>query len=288
MSVDPENLQLKPLDIHGVRTLVSWAADEGWNPGLYDADVFYATDNNGFYGYYYQSQLIAGGALVSYGDRFGFMGLFIVMPAYRSQGIGKRLWHQRRDLLKSRLKPGAAIGMDGVVAMQAFYNKGGFEAAFRGERHRRYGEVFPRRPSVVEILPGDFEAIQKYDTTCFGFPRPQFLRPWLFLKNSFGFKYVKNGALMGYASMRKVKEGYKICPLFADNAVVAESLYRACLSAVPNEPVFLDIPVVNVASMQMAKTYNTTYVFECGRMYLGKPPALPTNKIFGITTFELG
>lgn len=93
---------------------------------------------------------------------------------------------------------------------------------------------------------------------------------------------------MGYASMRKVKEGYKICPLFADNAVVAESLYRACLSAVPNEPVFLDIPVVNVASMQMAKTYNTTYVFECGRMYLGKPPALPTNKIFGITTFELG
>ncbi len=178
--------------------------------------------------------------------------------------------------------------MDGVVAMQPFYNKGGFEAAFRGERHRRYVEVFAHLPEVTTIRPKDFKSILAFDITCFGFPRPQFLKPWLFLSGSFSFKYVSKGRLMGYASMRKVKEGYKICPLFADNPTVAEALYRSCLSAVPGEPVFLDIPVVNAASMQMAKAYHTTYVFECGRMYLGKPPALPTDKIFGVTTFELG
>ena len=27
---------------------VSWAAAEGWNPGLYDADAFYAAESEGF------------------------------------------------------------------------------------------------------------------------------------------------------------------------------------------------------------------------------------------------
>lgn len=34
----------KELDI-----AISWAAKEGWNPGLFDADAFYATDPKGFF-----------------------------------------------------------------------------------------------------------------------------------------------------------------------------------------------------------------------------------------------
>jgi hypothetical protein len=29
-------------------------------------------------------------------------------------------------------------------------------------------------------------------------------------------------------------------------------------------------------------------VFECARMYLGPPPRLPADEIFGVTTLELG
>lgn len=29
---------------------VEWAAREGWNPGVHDADAFYAADPNGFFG----------------------------------------------------------------------------------------------------------------------------------------------------------------------------------------------------------------------------------------------
>jgi hypothetical protein len=31
-----------------VNLAIAWAASEGWNPGLYDAESFYATDPNGF------------------------------------------------------------------------------------------------------------------------------------------------------------------------------------------------------------------------------------------------
>ena len=37
-----------PMNRADVDTAVDWAAGEGWNPGLDDADCFYATDPNGF------------------------------------------------------------------------------------------------------------------------------------------------------------------------------------------------------------------------------------------------
>jgi GNAT superfamily N-acetyltransferase len=127
---DTDHLIFKRLNYKGLETLVKWAEKEGWNPGLYDAEVFWATDPGGYYGYYLDGELIAGGSIVSYDGKFGFMGFFIVKPEYRSKGIGRKLWYERRDKLLSRLDSGASIGMDGVVAMQSFYKKGGFEIAY--------------------------------------------------------------------------------------------------------------------------------------------------------------
>ncbi|MBE0639939.1 MAG: GNAT family N-acetyltransferase, partial [Bacteroidales bacterium] len=47
----------KKLDFDGLKTLVKWAEAEGWNPGEYDADVFWATDPDGYWGYYYRGEL---------------------------------------------------------------------------------------------------------------------------------------------------------------------------------------------------------------------------------------
>jgi len=281
-------LQFQQLDLQGVKTLVKWAEGEGWNPGPYDADVFYATDPNGFYGFYDNSELVAGGSVVSYGGAFGFMGLFIVKSAYRSAGIGRKLWYQRRDTLLSRLNEGAAIGMDGVLAMQPFYANGGFTIAFRDERYVRTGAAFAVHPGISPIAANDIEQVLAYDKTCFGYARPQFMLPWLQLPGNKIFKYTKEGMLEGFAVVRKLISGYKIGPLFADNGAIAEELYKACLNAVQNEQVYIDIPVSNTDAVHLVKKYDATYVFECARMYHGNPPAIDMNKVFGITSFELG
>jgi len=286
--VNINELKFQKLDLQGLKVLVEWAEEEGWNPGPYDADVYWQTDPDGFYGYYMDDNLIAGGAIVSYSGEFGFMGLFIVKPEFRDKGIGRQLWYQRRNMLLSRLNSGASIGMDGVVDMQPFYEEGGFKIAFRDERYERPGTNFTIDSHITPLNEEDLYSIMEYDRECFGVPREQFLKPWLKMPGNIAFKYKRDNKLRGFAIVRKASKGYKACPLYADNESIAEELYKACLNSVVGDPLYLDIPVVNQNAVDLIKEYKATYVFECARMYYGKPPEININKIFGITTFELG
>jgi GNAT superfamily N-acetyltransferase len=281
-------LIFRRLTFEEFQTLVQWAALEGWNPGLQDAAVFWATDPEGYYGFFDQETLIGGGSVVSYNGAFGFMGFFIVHPDYRAKGLGRTLWQQRRDTLLARLQPNAAIGMDGVVAMQPFYQKGGFNIAYRDERYEKTGCAYPANPSVHAVTEKDWEAVSALDLACFGVRRTHFLKLWLEAGNAKAFQYTTKDNLLGFAVIRQCQTGYKIGPLFAENETVAASLYERCLSEAIGEPVFLDIPVCNQAAVHLIEQYKATYVFECARMYYGTPPKTAMEKVFGITSFELG
>jgi len=283
-----EDITIRSLGLEGVQTLMEWARLEGWNPGFNDSEIFFNADPEGFIGCFHQEEMIGGGSIVSYEGHFGFMGLFIMKPSFRSSGIGTRLWLERRNRLINRLLPHAAIGMDGVLAMQPFYQKGGFEIAFRDERHELKGNTYLPHESITTITALDHDSVLNYDTLCFGVPRLSFMIPWLHQKNAFAFKFVDENQLKGFAVIRRCHTGYKIGPLFADNIIVAEALLKACLNTAPEASVFIDIPMCNQNAVSLLQQFESKYVFECARMYKGHAPFQPMEKIFGITSFELG
>jgi len=288
MKIDLENISIQKINKSDLEILMSWASNEGWNPGKHDLDVFWNTDPYGFYGCFLQGELIAGGAIISYDGAFGFMGLFIVHSQYRNFGIGNKLWYARKNILISRLKENASIGMDGVLAMQPFYRKGGFQIAFRDERYEFIGNNYSCSDNVSTIVTEDFSDIKDYDKLCFGFQRTSFLKQWLTMPESNAIKYTNNNKIEGYAVIRKAENGYKIGPLFAQNDTVAEELLKSCLSYASEESVFLDIPTINEHAINLVKKYEGKYIFECARMYHGQAPNIPINHIYGITSFELG
>jgi hypothetical protein len=70
-----------------VSTAVAWAAREGWNPGLADAEYFYTAYTGGFFCAELDGKIVGTISVVNYDDRFSFYGFFVVNPAYRARGI---------------------------------------------------------------------------------------------------------------------------------------------------------------------------------------------------------
>ena len=283
-----EALTLRLMTEEEVGRLVGWAADEGWNPGLHDAELFWAADPEGFVGAEVEGELIGGGAIISYGGRFGFMGLFIVRPEFRRRGLGSRLWHARVGMLRSRLEAGATIGMDGVFEMQEWYARGGFRFSHRSLRYEGVGKDGPMAPGVVPASEVKLERIAAYDARCFPTPREAFLRAWLAQPDGLALAVVDGERVKGFGVARRCREGVKIGPHFADDSDVAESLYASLATLAPDEPVFIDVPEVNAWAMALARRHRMLEVFGTARMYLGPEPPLVGSRIFGITTFELG
>jgi GNAT superfamily N-acetyltransferase len=149
-----------------VDELVAWAAREGWNPGLHDADAFWVTDPGAFIAAELDGELIGGGAITSYGGEYGFMGFFIVRPAYRGRGFGNTLWHERRARLLGRLRPGATIGLDGVFEMQAYYAQGGFAFSQSSRPRRR-----PRTATSASSRSRPYPSIRSGTTIAPASPR---------------------------------------------------------------------------------------------------------------------
>jgi GNAT superfamily N-acetyltransferase len=276
-----------------VDDLVGWAAREGWNPGLHDAEQFWATDSEAFIAAELEGELIGGGAITSYDGEFGFMGFFIIRPEYRGRGFGNALWHARRERLLARLRPGASIGMDGVFAMQDFYAKGGFvfshrEMRFRGEVPARSAISPADDEDIVPLAGIPFEQVLDYDCTCFPVPRPTFLRRWISQADALALGCDRDGTLSGYGVVRRCREGCKIGPLFADDAQAAKALYEHLAEFAADGPLFLDAPENNPAAIELVHQYGMVEVFGCARMYLGPPPTVAHQRVFGVTTFELG
>lgn len=272
----------------GIDTAIDWAAREGWNPGVSDADCFSVTDPEGFLVARAGQRPVGTISAVDYGDRFAFVGLFIVEPDMRGRGIGSRLWAAAMERVRGRV-----AGLDGVVAMQASYARSGFVLAHRNVRFGGRAVRLPRPAGAADAVgvlgPDDLGAIEAYDEPCFGAPRRDFLAAWVAQPGALTVGLRDDRGLLGYGTIRACRDGFKVGPLFAEGGAVAEALLDAMLvHAGPGAMVFLDVPEPNVAAARLAVEHGLSPVFETARMYAGGDPGLPLHRIFGITTFELG
>ena len=87
--------------------------------------------------------------------------------------------------------------------------------------------------------------------------------------------------------IRPCRSGCKIGPLVADDRAAAEAVFAALVSNAGGE-VFLDVPQPNTEAVALAETHDLKPVFETARMYSGSIRDVALERVFGVTTFELG
>ena len=264
---------------------IEWAAKEGWNPGLHDADCYFEADPNGFRIGLLGDEPVATISAIKYDNTFGFLGFYIVKPEYRGKGYGIQIWNAGLKYLE-----GLNIGLDGVVAQQENYKKSGFKLAYRNIRYEGTGGGnTPQNSEIAELSALPFEIIDAYDQPFFPANRSQFIKSWISQPECHALGIMENDKLVGYGVIRKCRNGYKIGPLFADNPEFAESLFLGLKSkAGLSEQIFLDTPELNQAAVALAEKYKMNVSFETARMYTGNFPDMPLNRIFSVASFEIG
>ncbi len=279
-----EAFQIRRMTPDDVAVAIEWARREGWNPGLHDAQTFYQADPNGFFIGELKGEAVAAGCAVVYDEAFAFCGLYIVTPEHRGEGYGLALTKARLAYCGDR-----NIGIDGVLENVDIYERIGYQKYYQNARYQFTADAAPARPASIQSIDQvDFDALTAYDRQCFPAARETFLTTWIHQPDALSLAWIEQGQLKGYTVRRRCHEGHKIGPLFADNPAIAEHLLLACQAGVQGETLIIDIPETNDAALKLAQTYHMELSFATARMYQKGLPALAYDKIFGITTFELG
>lgn len=278
MKYEIRNMTRKDLDI-----AIEWAAQEGWNPGLKDADCFYQTDPDGFFIGQLNGEPVATISAVKYNNEFGFVGFYIVKKEFRGQGYGHKIWQAASHHIKN-----VCTGLDGVVAQQESYESDGYIKAFNQFRFEEQDVRGARDNEILDIKDIPFEKILEYDNNIIKYNRKTFLKCWLNMEGTYACGIMRNDKVAGYGLIRACRNGYKIGPLFADDFIIAEKIYLALADYATGNTVYLDVPEANKIGFELAKKHVRKYVFETARMYKNGFLNQETDKIFGVTTFELG
>lgn len=261
---------------------IEWAAGEGWNPGLNDADCFYEADPDGFFIARIGDEPVGTISAVSYQKKFGFIGLFIIKLDHRRSWTA---FHLTRAAC--RHLEGCNVGLDGVLERVNSYSNLGYNYAYKNARYEGVGQNF-NTGGVVELSDVPFDDLVKFDARMFSVDRPGFLEKWINQPEGAALGTLDDGVISGYGVIRKCRQGFKIGPLFAENPEIADRLFKALSNTASGEKIYLDTPCINKNAIDLANKYGMRIVFETARMYSGDTDILPVDKIFGITSFELG
>ena len=284
MDLNSSDLVIRPASRRELDLAVEWAAQEGWNPGLSDAECFYAADPKGFLLAFRDGEPVASISVVRYGSDLGFLGLYIVRPEMRGRGHGYRLWRAGMAQLEER-----TVGLDGVVAQQENYRRFGLVLAHRNIRYGGQTRIDPPKDVRIRAVVGELlDAVLAFDRAFFPAPRESFLRCWFDPNRHQVRALVEDGTIRGYGVIRRCRTGFKVGPLFAETEEGADALFQSLAAEAGSEPVFLDTPEPNSPARALAARHGLSPVFETARMYRGPDLDLPLSGIFGITTFELG
>ncbi|MCG7209744.1 GNAT family N-acetyltransferase [Streptomyces arenae] len=279
----PQDLVVTRATLDDWPVISGWAADEGWNPGLSDGPAFFAQDPEGFFLGRIDGEPVSAISVVNHGPDYAFLGCYLVRPDLRGQGHGYATWKTALAHAGNR-----TIGLDGVVAQQDNYRQSGFESAHRTIRFTGTAPAAEVPEGVRAVRPADLAAVTAYDSACHPADRPRFVAAWLTGPGHTALVRHDGDRVTGYGVLRPGRDSLRIGPLFADTAADAHALFAALSAAAAGAEVAIDVPETSTAAVALAEAAGFTPSFETARMYTGPVRDHARDRVFGVTTLELG
>ena len=276
-----------PDDADAIRALID---AEGWNRGLRDVDTFTAADPEAFLVAEADGRVVGTVLASRWSEGFGWIGLYLVDPAYRGRGIGIDLFGRAL----ARLEPGR-VGLDGDASQQANYRRSGFRDVHGITRWRGLASAWRRPvtdPTLALADPRElaFDALVAMDARSAGAPRPALLRAWLDQPEARLAAATRADDLVGFATARPARHGWKVAPVLAADPSAAELLIGSVVHDLPEDTTcWLDVPHPNLPADTLMRAHGLVGTPTSGRMVRGRSgPDPDVATLFAILAHEVG
>jgi GNAT superfamily N-acetyltransferase len=247
----------------------------GWNQASVDWERFLSASPQGCFAAECENHVVGTSATIAYGDRVAWIGMVVVDPQYRGQGIGTALLERAILYLDSRNVP--CMKLDATPQGKPLYEKFGFASEYDIERwilKRQLNENAVREASV------EIEDALRLDREIFGADRSKLLRSLTEAAPDFTLVARQEARVVGYTFGRRGSRADHLGPWMARNEDVATKLLVEFLRRSQRELVFVDclrrspwaVPLVKARGFEFSRPL--TRMFRGTNKYAGRPELL--------------
>jgi predicted N-acetyltransferase YhbS len=242
-------------------------ADLGWNQTISDWQRLFLLSPEGCFVAEQNGRIVGTCTTVRYGNALAWIGMMMVHPASRGQGIGGALLRCAVNHLRRRGV--RCIKLDATPMGQPLYTRIGFVPEWTLTRWEHHGSplvVEPAPDCIKTIAEKHWPAIVALDTRVFGAHRGSLLHS-LALSSRRALVYESRGSIMGFGMLRNGARAGYLGPIVA-RTETGQVLVRCLVSGNDNGPIFWDVPDLNQPASLLARQLGFTFHRRLTRMYL--------------------
>jgi|JI6StandDraft_1071083.scaffolds.fasta_scaffold14152_2 ribosomal protein S18 acetylase RimI-like enzyme len=221
----------------------------------------------------FQDQIVGTVTTIRYQNSFSWIGMVLVDPDFRRQGIGQELLQKALQLLQSE----ETVKLDATPQGREVYLKLNFVDEYQLTRMNLIAAKDPFYPTTARAMQKeDLPLLIKFDSKIFGADRSSLLQ-WMWEQApEFAFLIEDENEIKGYSIGRHGHDFVHIGPVIAQNLSIAKDLVIAALNKCAGRPVILDVLNVEPEWTAWLKEIGFTEQRNFIRMFRG------TNRFKGV------
>jgi len=245
---------------------------ERWRHTQRDVERCWELEPNGCFIAEFQNKPVGHVFSICYG-KIGWIGLLIVNPESRGQGVGSVLMETAVRYLQNA---GAeTVRLEAAQEAVPLYRRIGFTEEFDSLRFRRQprpGEKLQlKRGKTFQMRDDDLANVAHFDAPYFGAKRLVVLQSLYRDHPQSCFVAKRKGDIVGYIMARRTQNGFWIGPWVCLNSAIAPYLFDALVKTIGNDDSGLRVglPVLNTRGRRLMEKLSFELTGKSVHMVLG-------------------
>ena len=278
-------IHFRTMDVHDIAVGETFCRAANWNQLRRDWELFLKLNPEGNRVVEMENKVVGTVTTLDYQEHFSWIGMVLVDPSFRKQGIGTALLKKALEILETR----RTVKLDATPAGREVYLKLDFKDEYR--LSRMIGTVQSETlgtPVSIPFATNDMDEIAAFDRKIFGADRRELLEWQLQGAMEYAFVEKKGDEIVGYCMGRHGYNFEQIGPVLALNADIAVRLTSSALLSCKGRAIAIDAMHFDANWLKWLTGLGLKEQRSFVRMYRGTTVAHDPQKQFGIMGPEFG